>query len=86
MLYNLKGVSSMKRILAISGIILLVGLYLSTLLFAIFENPNTYLWFRASIVATIAVPVMIYAYTLIFKYLKHRNSSDDSENTLNRSS
>ena len=71
---------NIKRILAIVGIILLVGLYLSTLLFAIFENPNTYLWFRASVIATIAVPVLIYAYTLIFKYLKQRGSTSDKKN------
>lgn len=68
---------NIKRILAIIGIVLLVGLYLSTLVFAIFEDPNTYLWFRAAVIATIAVPILIYAYTLIFKYLNTRNSKPD---------
>ncbi len=80
----MKKTNNVKRILAIIGIVLLVGLYLSTLLFAIFENPNTYLWFRASVIATIAVPVLIYAYTLIFKYLKRRDdvqSTQDTEKT-----
>lgn len=73
-----------KRILAIIGIVLLVGLYLSTLFFALFENPNTYICFRASVIATIAVPVLIYAYTLIFKYLKQRGDGQiQNEQTQN---
>ncbi len=65
-----------KRILAVIGIVLLVGLYLSTLFFALFENPDTYLWFRASVIATIAVPILIYAYTLIYRYLLQRGRED----------
>ena len=78
----MKKTNHVKKILAVIGIVLLVGLYLSTLFFALFENPNTYLWFRSSVIATIAVPILIYAYTLIFKYLKrqdHIQSPQDND-------
>ncbi|HKM21444.1 MAG TPA: hypothetical protein VJZ01_05330 [Lachnospiraceae bacterium] len=67
-----------KRILAIIGVVLLVLMYLSTLFFAIFDDPNTYQWFRASIAATIIVPVVIYGYILIYKLFSKKNSDKDS--------
>ena len=51
--------SKTKRILALLGVILLAALYLSTLFFAIFDSPNTMWLFKASIAATILLPVQI---------------------------
>ena len=59
-----------KRILAICGIIFLVGLYLVTLLLAIFGNENTTSWFMACIIATIIVPIMLWVYTWLYNRLK----------------
>lgn len=58
------------------GVILLVLMYLSTLFFAIFEDPNTYQWLRASIAATIIVPIVIFSYQYIYKLLSERNKSN----------
>lgn len=63
-----------KQILAIIGVILLVGLYLSTLILAIFGNSNTMNLFIASIVATVIIPVLIWAYSMIYRLLKNHFS------------
>lgn len=63
-----------KRILAIIGVILLVGLYLSTLILAIFGNANTMNLFIASIVATVIIPVLIWAYSMVYRLLKKHDS------------
>ena len=55
----------LQRILAILGVVLLLALYASTMIFIG--------WFKASIAATIIVPVLLYAYMMIYRYLKNRN-------------
>ena len=67
--------SKTKRILALLGVILLAALYLSTLFFAIFDSQNTMWLFKASIAATILLPVLLYAYTLFYR-LSHKNKDD----------
>lgn len=59
-----------KRIMAIIGAILLVLLYVSTLIFALMKSPRWYDFFRASVGATILIPVLLFAYTLIYRLLK----------------
>ena len=63
-----------KRILAILGIILLAVLYLSTLIFALIGSKDTMVYFKASIYATVVIPVLIWAYTLVYKLLKDHYS------------
>jgi amino acid transporter len=63
-----------KQILAIIGVILLVSLYLTTLILAIFGNPNTMNLFFASIVATVVIPVLFWAYSMIYRLLKNHYS------------
>lgn len=59
-----------QRILAIVGVIFLVSLYVVTLLSGIFTTPATKGLFMACIFSTVAIPIMIYAYMLIYKILK----------------
>lgn len=66
-----------QRILAVLGVILLLAMYGSTLVFALSQNPDSTGWFKASIYCTVAVPVLLYAYTMIYKYLKNRNHPPD---------
>ncbi|MDO4622703.1 MAG: hypothetical protein Q4B22_07100 [Eubacteriales bacterium] len=54
-----------KRILALIGIILLLALYGSTMVFALMDSPNSKGLFMASIFATFAIPILIYAMTLV---------------------
>lgn len=73
----------MKRILSIIGVLLLLGMYAASFVFAISNSPQATGWFRASIYCTIVVPVLLYGYTLIYRHLKNKNKSettDDSQN------
>lgn len=64
-----------KQILAIIGIILLVVLYLSTLVFALLGK-NFFPIFMASLVSTIMLPVIIWLYTMLHKNLKKKNKKE----------
>lgn len=59
-----------KRIMAIIGIIILLGLYITALLLAILGNENSTPWFMAAICATIIVPILIWIYQWLYKLLK----------------
>jgi len=68
-----------KRILALTGAILLAGMYLSTLVFALMKNENASNMLMASIVCTVIVPVLLYAYTLMYRVLKDRNEAQKKD-------
>ena len=67
-----------KRVLAMIGVVLLALLYLSTLVFAILgkEFMN---WLMAAIVATIMVPVLLWAYGFIYRLLKERRDEEQQK-------
>ena len=71
-----------KRLLAVTGILLLVFMYVLTLVLAITDDPNTMNAFRASIYCTVLVPVLIWAYTFVYKLLKN-NYGDTPEKKKN---
>lgn len=62
----------MKRILAILGIVLLVGLYLSTLIFSLIGSELAFTLLKASILLTIAVPCLLYAMILVYNFVKKK--------------
>lgn len=66
-----------KQILAIIGVIILAGLYLATLIFAIIGSDDTMALFKAAVYATIVLPVLIWAYTMIYRLLKNHYQIDD---------
>ncbi len=66
-----------KQILALGGAILLVALYVITLVLAITDNSGTMNMFFASVVATILIPVLIWAYTLIYRLTGGNKDSED---------
>lgn len=68
-----------KRILAVIGVILLVCLYLSTLLFAFIDHSQSQGLLKASIAATILLPVLLYGYTLIYKLTKGKDTDEHAE-------
>lgn len=65
-----------KRILALAGVILLALMYASTLVFALLDRSESMGLLKASVACTILVPVLLYAYILIYK-LVHRDSDED---------
>lgn len=65
-----------KQILAILGIVLLVGLYIITLVCAITDQSQTMSMFKASVFASIIIPVLIWAYQFIYKLVTKKDSGD----------
>ena len=61
---------TLKRIIAILAIALLVGLYVLTLIAALFSAPGKGGLFRLSLIMTIVVPVLAY---LIIRFLDRRS-------------
>ena len=66
-----------KQILAIIGIVVLVGLNVSTIVCALSSSDNFMNLLLASIYATVIIPVLIWAYSFIYKLLK--KDQDDEE-------
>lgn len=64
-----------KRIMAAVGVVLLIALYCSTLFFALTDRSETMGLLKASIACTILLPVLLYAYTLVYKMLKGDDSA-----------
>lgn len=62
--------SKAKRMFAMAGVILLIGLYLSTLICALFAKENVMNFMMASIYATVIIPVLMWAYSLICRLIK----------------
>jgi len=70
---------SAKRILALTAVIIILGLYLVTFFLGIFGSPNTRNWLMAAVVMTVVVPVLIYAMFLAARILSGRGSGDDEK-------
>lgn len=69
-----------KRLFALIGVILLILLYLSTLVFALMDSELAAGMFKASIAGTILVPVLLYG-ILLFYRLSGKDDSDDFDET-----
>jgi len=69
----------LRRILAIAGVVLLLGMYLVTFISAMLATPETHKLFLGSLAATIIVPVFLYAYSLIYKMVYKREEQEREE-------
>lgn len=67
-----------QRILAMIGVVALVLLYASTLVFAVMDSEQSTNLLMASIAATILIPVLLYGFTLFTK-LSKKESDDNSK-------
>ena len=68
--------SKVKRIAAIIGLIFIISMYLISFLSALFATEYSYSLFAASIFCTIVIPIMIYVFITVYKWV-HKN--DESE-------
>ena len=68
-----------KRILALIAAILLFGMYLSTLIFALMGSPHSIDLLWASIACTIVLPVLLYGYMLVYKLTRHDDQDQDHD-------
>ena len=74
---RIRHMKNLKRILSIIGIIILVSTYAITLFFAIFDNPNTYTFFKISIGMTILIPILLWVYIAMYRYIKSRKNDNE---------
>lgn len=63
----------LRQILAIIGIILLVGMYVLTIFAAVFDNTKTMSYLTASIAATILVPFTLWLLNIMIQNQKERS-------------
>ena len=66
-----------KQIFAIIGIVVLVLLYIITLLAAVFDSSATHGLFASCLLATVAVPLLIWIYTWMYGKLTNRSTFAD---------
>ncbi len=59
-----------KRILAVVGVVFLLSLYGLTLFAALTSSPHSTALFQASLYSTAVIPIMLYAYILVYRLLK----------------
>ncbi len=68
-----------RRCLAIIGALLLAGMYAVSIVLALTDDPGAMNAFRASLYCTVIVPVLIWAYTFIYRLLKNHYSWKDRD-------
>lgn len=68
-----------KRILAILGILLLLGLYGWTMVCAFTDQSETMDMFKSAVTATITVPILLWGYSIVFKWIKNRKNQDKED-------
>ena len=69
--------TSSKQIVAIICIILLAAMYILTLIAAIFDNPNSMLLFRACLIGTFTIPLLIWVYIWMYGKLTRKHTMAD---------
>lgn len=70
--------NKVKRIAATIGIALIASMYIISFISAIFASEYANGMFLASIFSTVVIPIMIYGYITIYKYV-HRNDNPENE-------
>ena len=74
---NRQSKATSKQIVAIIGIILLAAMYILTLIAAIFDNPNSMLLFRACLIGTFTIPLLIWVYIWMYGKLTRKHTMAD---------
>ena len=62
-----------KQILAILGVVLILGLYALTMVTAFLDKTESMNYFMASVVATVMIPTLLWIYMYIYKLIKKNN-------------
>ncbi len=70
---------SLRRMAALGGAILLAGMYLLTLVAALFDHSAGQAWLKASITVTILVPVLLYAILLVERGRKRKEEKKENK-------
>ena len=68
-----------KRVLAIIAIILLVGMYATTLVIALIGEPNLMTYLGISIAATLIIPVLLFCGIEMAKKIKEKKEENENQ-------
>lgn len=66
-----------KQVMAIVICVLLVGMYVASFVAAIFAKPQAHGLFMASVGMTIMIPLLLYAYTIIYRVIHPEMHEED---------
>lgn len=66
-----------KQVVALVGVILLAAIYLITLIVAIFDQDSSGRLFQACLVATVAIPLLIWIYIWMYGKLSGKHTMAD---------
>ena len=69
----------LKQITALIGVIALTGLYVSTLVLALIGSAEAINLLKAAVYATIVLPVLLWAYSFIYRMMKGKQNDDTHE-------
>lgn len=75
--------STVRRVLAMIGIVLIVLMYLATLIFAFVDPTQTRSWLLASIFTTFFVAFVLYAFNLLLKMVQDKKGTDEQDSKSN---
>ncbi|MDO4478141.1 MAG: HAD family phosphatase [Lachnospiraceae bacterium] len=70
----MKSKMTVRRLLAIAGIILLLLMYILAFVFAMIDSPQAAVLFRASIACTILVPIFLYVFLMVARTVRPSKS------------
>ncbi len=66
-----------QRILAIIGIVLLVGLYIAALIASFFKSPTAQGFLYSALFCTFFIPILIYLFQCLSGKTRHSNEDDE---------
>lgn len=66
-----------KQVVAIVMCVFLVGMYVASFVAAIFAKPQAHGLFMASVGMTIMIPLLLYAYTIIYRVIHPEVHEED---------
>ncbi len=66
-----------KQVVAIVMCVLLVGMYVASFVAAVFAKPQAHSLFMASVGMTIMIPLLLYAYTIIYRVIHPEVHEED---------
>lgn len=69
----------LKQITAMIGVIVLIALYVITLVLAVIGSDQSMQLFKAALYASVILPVLLWAYSFIYKLLKNNYSPEARE-------
>ena len=69
----------MKKLKQITALIGVIGLYVSTLVLALIGSAEAINLLKVAVYATIVLPVLLWAYSFIYRLLKGKQNDDTSD-------